>query len=466
MSRINYIIPSIFIYLIYVWIYVCPNSNDSITPINYHICKTMQPVIDPLNNNFHIDEKINLGINYLSKIDDSIGISSGLADYLQLTIDYSQNNIIPIVEKLGIWVESKLYNYFNLARIQFENYVNPYFENGWEYLRSISWINQVILFIDEYFQRLLQSKHAIKLQERSKFLQQEFKNLKVDLKNYFIPTDSEVETVVITSTVEVTDYSIETMVEDPIYEEIRQWDTKIENTIILAKNSIENDMNIRTDSIIDDIKPIISEHFQYLQAINHEQYKNLNLKIKEINKDYEKMTQSNDTIIETITRQEIRDDIKRSYNSAENCSFLVQNELTKNHQIIIDQYFISLQNTIDILESYADSTMNELLKIINNYEAKDESEKWNLLQKFHGLKNKLFDFRDELFNNANAYKVDNKKNPDVIGLKKWNEYLNNVEFHLNYLLRDNTEYLRLIRAQANIAFQLREELTNNINDKQ
>ena len=46
----------------------------------------------------------------------------------------------------------------------------------------------------------------------------------------------------------------------------------------------------------------------------------------------------------------------------------------------------------------------------------------------------------------------------------WNEYLKNVEFHLNFLLRDNADYLQLVRAKANLAFQAREELIYELTD--
>ena len=49
--------------------------------------------------------------------------------------------------------------------------------------------------------------------------------------------------------------------------------------------------------------------FYKIYKTNYEQYQLIHRKISQINKDYEEIKLTNNSLIETITRQEIRDDI-------------------------------------------------------------------------------------------------------------------------------------------------------------
>ncbi|KAF6066864.1 hypothetical protein FOB64_004322 [Candida albicans] len=108
-------------------------------------------------------------------------------------------------------------------------------------------------------------------------------------------------------------------------------------------------------------------------------------------------------------------------------------------------------------------------EIINDINRKldDDEINWTIWKKYHKIKESLFEFRDNLIKDADDYQVDNKKNSvDKLtndSLNEWDNYLKNIEFHLNFLISDNIEFLQLIRAKANIAFQMREGLVDELN---
>ena len=67
-------------------------------------------------------------------------------------------------------------------------------------------------------------------------------------------------------------------------------------------------MKPKIDEIINDIKPKLVIFYKIYKT-NYEQYQLIHRKISQINKDYEEIKLTNNSLIETITRQEIRDDI-------------------------------------------------------------------------------------------------------------------------------------------------------------
>ena len=57
------------------------------------------------------------------------------------------------------------------------------------------------------------------------------------------------------------------------------------------------------------------------------------------------------------------------------------------------------------------------------------------LEKYHKIKESLFEFRDNLIKDADDYQVDNKNSVDKLtndSLNEWDNYLKNIEFHLNF----------------------------------
>ncbi|EMG48527.1 hypothetical protein G210_0893 [Candida maltosa Xu316] len=315
--------------------------------------------------------------------------------------------------------------------------------------------------------------------------------------------DLEPETVIITSTIVVSESSVNSTAssssdedEDeeeaeeenkaistddpilgPIYHEINYWETKVNKTIGLAIKNLEYEMNPIIDEKIESIKPEISSILQYLQKTDHLLYKKMHEKISLINQDYALMKETNDTEIETINRQEIRDDISNCTKINEDEGEKIQQLLISSHEELLVVYFEKLQETIDILESSSEQIINDfqnqLNALISQLTTEEDEINWFFWKRFHAIKSSLFDFRDNIYNQANLYKENineyrkqqqkrQNQQDEILGLKKWEDYLKNVEFTLNFLLRDNIEYLQIIRAKANIAFQMREGLVMDL----
>lgn len=246
--------------------------------------------------------------------------------------------------------------------------------------------------------------------------------------------------------------------------EVAFWSEKINKTLQLASDNLKAEMTPKADSSINQIKGEILDLLQKIQVSNHNQYKVLNIMIADIHKDYEAIVDGgNKTVIESVSREQVREEFQRTYNETDLSSGRIQNILIEAHSKVVEEYYETVQATIDIIQLFAENTLQDYLNFLNNLPSElDETYSWGLWKRFYQSKEDIYKFRDELFNQFNAYKEQPKKAETPIGLDKWAEYLRNIEFTLNYLIRDNTEYLRLARARANLAFQLREELVSQI----
>ena len=678
----------ITLYLFYVWTFVCPlttidtESTNSLTPINHHFCSLsnkyikpqfypiyqahINPVLINLDESLHVGENIDKSIEIIHNFNHQYKISDYyhrvcdlLIDSTQQGINYFQDNITPQLSRWFKLFILRIRMYYEISKINLEYYLYPTINKTYKQvvdkLKSIEFINDFINWINEIYLKLATSKHALKLQQKSNFLQNEFKNLVTfddfnpkEIKNNVLqivkdmlgeksideksieqtltdepigaeipleltpteqtissetanndvsgddevhveevsaeetpdeevpveetpieeapieetpteeepieetfkeettiedtPTeeisieethiedtpiekykaeveeeeevvieeevvveedeieigpeipssnddededDSELEpeTIHLTSTIVVTQSESEvTGVNDavstddpvwgPILHEINYWETKVNKTIILALNNLKIEMKPKIDEIINDIKPEISDILQDLQKTNYEQYQLIHRKISQINKDYEEIKLTNNSLIETITRQEIRDDISNCTKTSEDASLKIQEILNNNHEKLLTIFYEVLQDTIDILETSSESVINEFKNQLNYFiyqsDLKDDDEiNWTIWKKYHKIKESLFEFRDNLIKDADDYQVDNKKNSvDKLtndSLNEWDNYLKNIEFHLNFLISDNIEFLQLIRAKANIAFQMREGLVDELN---
>lgn len=661
----------ITLYLFYVWTFVCPlttidtDSTNSLTPINHHFCSLsnkyikpqfypiyqshINPVLINLDETLHVGENIDKSIEIIHNFNHQYKISEYyhricdlLIDSTQQGINYFQDNIAP---QLSRWIRLfilRIRMYYEISKINLEYYlyptINKFYKQFVSKLKSIEYINDFINWINEIYLKLATSKHALKLQQKSNFLQTEFKNLVTfddfnpkQIKNNVlqivkdmlgeksieqsltdeptrdkipmeltptgettsnetpvyqtsndyvsvnevhveqvpaeetpdeetlveetlieetpveeIPTEEEPiektlkeetsieeiptketsieetfseeipieqylveeevvveeeipssndddeddsefelepETIHITSTIVVTNSEAEATSIDgavstddpvwgPILHEINYWENKVNKTMVLALNNLKIEMKPKIDEIINNIKPEISDTLQDLQKTNYEQYQLIHRKISQINKDYEEIKLTNNSLIETITRQEIRDDISNCTKISEDASAKIQEILNNNHEKILTIFYDILQDTIDILETSSESIINEFKNQLNYFiyqsELKDYDDEinWTIWKKYHKIKESLFEFRDNLIKDADDYQLDNKKNIDKLttdSLNEWDNYLKNIEFHLNFLIRDNIEFLQLIRAKANIAFQMREGLADELN---
>lgn len=255
--------------------------------------------------------------------------------------------------------------------------------------------------------------------------------------------------------------------------ELKYWKSKVDKTLDLAYNSLESDMKDFLNATIAELKDKISSNFTALQLGNFARYKVMNELIAAIDKDSEYIRESG-TIIEEpeVDRQIMRDRIKEAYNEVEESMKHVEVNLNEAHLQIMETYFAVVQDTVDVLESFADTTILDfsnrltgLLEILETNSDFEDELSWSAWKQFHKVKDLIFNIRDSIYNDAEAYKLNPRGRTKPNGLKLWDQYLDNINFHIKFLLTDNDEYLKLVRAKANIAYQQREGLTAELNAK-
>lgn len=256
--------------------------------------------------------------------------------------------------------------------------------------------------------------------------------------------------------------------------ELRIWEERINSTMHLAEDSLDFDFAPYLDDKLSQLKDAFSANFTTLQSENYERYKRMADLIYAINKDSE-FIRTNNTIIEEpdVDRQAMRDKIQEARESVELQMQYADDELAKAHAEILEAYFKVAQATVDVLESFAEASILDFsarLKALIDFAQKnhdhDDKTSWHAWKKFHQIKESVFKIRDKIFDEAYAYKNDSQAPSKPKTLRKWDEFLRNINFHIGFLLRDNDEYLKLVRAQANVAYQEREGLTQELSQKQ
>ncbi|EDK36983.2 hypothetical protein PGUG_01081 [Meyerozyma guilliermondii ATCC 6260] len=298
---------------------------------------------------------------------------------------------------------------------------------------------------------------------------------------YDSESDSEPSTVLITSTITVVSESHESGNNEVsenshqhlLNEELDYWQSKVDKTLQLAYNSLESDFLPQLNQIMEKVKGPISDTLKGVQQNNYEHYKKLNQMISDINKDVSDIQESNELPSEFgVSRQDMRDGISAATEESSEALSSVQQMLADAQKDVIVKYFEAIQNTIDILESFADVTVSEfsnrltaLLSFMEVEENFDEALGWQAWKQFHKTKEQIFKIRDKIYDEANAYKskyfeADNKIVPSA--LSEWDKYFRDIHYHVGFLTHDNEEYLRLVRAKANVAYQAREALERKI----
>ena len=298
---------------------------------------------------------------------------------------------------------------------------------------------------------------------------------------YDSESDSEPSTVLITSTITVVSEShelgnnevSENSHQHLLNEELDYWQSKVDKTLQLAYNSLESDFLPQLNQIMEKVKGPISDTLKGVQQNNYEHYKKLNQMISDINKDVSDIQESNELPSEFgVSRQDMRDGISAATEESLEALSSVQQMLADAQKDVIVKYFEAIQNTIDILESFADVTVLEfsnrltaLLSFMEVEENFDEALGWQAWKQFHKTKEQIFKIRDKIYDEANAYKskyfeADNKIVPSA--LSEWDKYFRDIHYHVGFLTHDNEEYLRLVRAKANVAYQAREALERKI----
>ncbi|CAG91108.2 DEHA2G24244p [Debaryomyces hansenii CBS767] len=263
-----------------------------------------------------------------------------------------------------------------------------------------------------------------------------------------------------------------------IEEEMNYWENKVNKTLNSALRNLSKDMSIVVNSSIDMIKPKLSERFTQIQQTNYKHYQGLNIMINAIDKDSAQIQEENriiessdDSSRQYVSRQDMRDKISESLTYCESEIKEIKEYMTKNHHDVLREYFKEIQDTIDVLESFAELTIQEfsnrlhaLITMLEDEQEFDEAITWKSWKRFHKIKQDIFNARDLLFNQANDYQDDFTIDVVPAGLEKWSMYMKNVYFHANFLTNDNEEYLKLVRAKANVAFQLREGLIDKLEE--
>lgn len=255
--------------------------------------------------------------------------------------------------------------------------------------------------------------------------------------------------------------------------ELDLWEDKIKTTLELAENSLTSDFEPYLKKKLDEFKELFSANFTKLQSDNYKRYKVMGELIAAIDKDSEYM-RTHDEIIEEpeVDRQIMRDKIKEARDTVELEMKYADETLNKAHAEVLTAYFDVAQTTVDILESYAETTildfstrLKTLIEYLKQNEDFDDKISWTAWKKFHQVKESIFQIRDKIFDEAHAYKDDLQASKKPKALKEWDEYVRNINFHIGFLVRDNDEYLLLVRAQANVAYQQREGLAYELTEK-
>lgn len=300
-----------------------------------------------------------------------------------------------------------------------------------------------------------------------------------DEEGYFEP-----ETVLYTSTITVVqEDSMATQADlaknSQLEELINYWDRKINRTLEASIASLTNDMSLVINKIIENAKEDVTKNLTYLQKVNYDNYRELNLMIHEIEKDASLTTETG--VIVNLTnsdrdyfdRQAMRDKIQESIEACEEALSSVDKYLSEKHEEVSSIYFAKLQENFDIFESFAElsiqefsSRLHSLLNMLESEKVIDETTEWYAWKKFHYIKSSLYEARDRLF--EQAYDFHKNEDPSLIpeSLVPWKTYVSNIKYHLIYLERDNDNYLKIVRAQANIAYQAREKAVRDVIEAQ
>lgn len=269
------------------------------------------------------------------------------------------------------------------------------------------------------------------------------------------------------STVDVDDMQKYQMTpKDILEQEILYWKSKVDKMLKMAYGSLEDDMIPVLNATLDPLRDEIAANFTNMQKDNYDRYKSMNLLISKINKDYEHMQETNELIENPeVNRQMMRDEISACREAVKEVMENAEQALNDMHAEIVEQYFAVTQQTVDVIESYAETLISEfsnrltdMIHVLESEPLYEDKFGWAAWKENHNIKELIFQFRDKIFNEANQYK-ENHKSVKPRGLEPWVEYVANINFYSQFLTRDNEEYLQLVRAKANVAYQLREALT-------
>lgn len=255
-------------------------------------------------------------------------------------------------------------------------------------------------------------------------------------------------------------------------QEIIYWRSKVDQMLKMAYGSLEDDMIPVLNATLDPLRDEISANFTKLQQSNYDRYKRMNILISKINKDFEHMKETNELIENPVVdRQKMRDEISECKEAVEQTMKDAEDSLNAVHAEIVTLYFAITQETVDVIESYAETlltgftnSLSDMIGMLESDPTYEDKFGWAAWKEHHKIKELIFQLRDKIFDEANKYKENHRGGVKPRGLAPWIEYLGSINFHINFLIRDNDEYLQLVRAKANVAYQMREGITRQLED--
>lgn len=244
---------------------------------------------------------------------------------------------------------------------------------------------------------------------------------------------------------------------------------KVNKTLELATESLLSEMEPHLQDLLDEVKPKALKLLQQFNAKIMTTYKRLNEMLIEIGKDYEAILELNDAEYpELVSRQQFRDKIAEAYQIAEDMGREVTALMAPAHTRIVKQYFKVLQETIDVIDLFADSTVQDFHRQLSaaleaaSAQAPQDVDQWQAWKQFHRTKELIFEYRDYLYDTFVEYRDTKGRAQVVVGLDAWLDYVLQIDFSVNTLGNDNDQYLQLVRAKGNVQFQMREGLVSKI----
>ncbi|ODQ80851.1 hypothetical protein BABINDRAFT_12955 [Babjeviella inositovora NRRL Y-12698] len=256
------------------------------------------------------------------------------------------------------------------------------------------------------------------------------------------PIETRTLTVTATSTLDATGTEVvpvqeKNVVPDEdvnIKREIEQWKASVIDISQSSIADLQKSISEFAEEVLKEIKPVITQHLQNIQNGSKVYYKQLNEMILKIESD------NLDPSERQVSRQDARDVFAAAHENRDTNSDSVKLLLSEKTSLLQNKINTEKQISIDVLENFSEvSTQQFLSNLVNTY-----GNKWEDWKQFYAIKNFLFDVRDELFN----------FDADLVVFER---YLQEVQHTLHYVLNESGEYLAILRAKANLQFQLREE---------
>lgn len=218
----------------------------------------------------------------------------------------------------------------------------------------------------------------------------------------------------------------------PVVPTSEKFDFLLQNTI----KSANDDFNNQVDELTDKFKIKLHNEFQpELKTLSQ----NVNSNYDNIHRLLDKINVIKDSSDELyVSRELFRNQLSLKRDEIESHVDKINSRIENFANSYIDEILKVRIGILDTLEEFADSSLNAYSsQIISN------GDDWNEWKKYKEIKNKLVEFRDDL--------VSRKPNVDL------SNSLNSLKGEVHLLLNEAGSYLSILRAKANIEFQMREK---------